>query len=865
MKVLLPRRRLSSLFKSIVAVAFLSFIVLSYRLANLNEKVHVRYPPQKVAPYICPRSNISRRSAISPPKGLWNITIKTDAKVLVFVETLYSKLGKQITNFLNAVKAAYKVEPFSKNLPLLTTAKRGRFSVIIIENYYKYLNLSPWNRQLLDKYCRDYNVGIIAFMSSRSSDYDRARVKDSPLTLRQRQYAANLRFSDRSAVNFIAKSGAVLDTPIPDTGDWVLFEIQKGYDAVVLADDVEGEERASVLLDQGLHDNIQRILFGHNFTHWINKIAFIDSLRYMSKGFIDTGLDRHIQIDVDDIFVGVSGSRMTRVDADALLASQNRLRDRISNFTYCLGFSGHYFRNGDPLEDEGDERLIEIGKNFLWFPHMWRHNHAHEHNLTYLEAIMTQNKLFALGMGISVTSHYSVSPQHAGVYPVHEALYSAWRSIWDVRVTSTEEYPHLRPASSRRGFIYRNISVLPRQTCGLYTHTLFFHSYPDGFSRLISNIEGGDLFFAILVNPFSIFMTHQQNYANDRLGIFTFERVVDFINCWTNLKLKWTEPMHTAEAYFQRFPSERIPVWSNPCTDPRHMRILPSSFNCSEMPLPNLLIVGPQKTGSTALATYLALHPNFVTNDPIPLSFEELQFFGGANYARGIQWYMDQFRAKFSPLKPKMFEKSATYFDNADAPKAAAALLPKAEIVVILLDPSLRAYSWYQHMRAHKDSTALRYSLSEVLMANSSGPLHLRRLRQRCISPGRYSHHLERWLDYYPLSQIHLVDGGLLREDPPSALSELVASLHMPEFRFSEILKFDEGKGFYCIRSFAGGTKCLGASKGRKYPPMDPKLRAELDELFREDNVALHKLLLRNDLPIPKWLHRLLSHSHSVE
>lgn len=62
-------------------------------------------------------------------------------------------------------------------------------------------------------------------------------------------------------------------------------------------------------------------------------------------------------------------------------------------------------------------------------------------------------------MGIPVSSGYAVSPQHAGIYPVHEALYSAWNSVWNIVVTSTEEYPHFRPASARRGFMHGNISV----------------------------------------------------------------------------------------------------------------------------------------------------------------------------------------------------------------------------------------------------------------------------------------------------------------------------------------------------------------------------------------------------------------------
>lgn len=54
---------------------------------------------------------------------------------------------------------------------------------------------------------------------------------------------------------------------------------------------------------------------------------------------------------------------------------------------------------------------------------------------------------------------YSIAPHHSGVYPVHEPLYTAWKKVWNVRVTSSEEYPHLYPARLRRGFIHRNIMV----------------------------------------------------------------------------------------------------------------------------------------------------------------------------------------------------------------------------------------------------------------------------------------------------------------------------------------------------------------------------------------------------------------------
>ena len=61
--------------------------------------------------------------------------------------------------------------------------------------------------------------------------------------------------------------------------------------------------------------------------------------------------------------------------------------------------------------------------------------------------------------GIPTDAGYAVAPHHSGVYPVHSQLYTAWKKVWGIRTTSTEEYPHLKPARHRRGFIHRNIMV----------------------------------------------------------------------------------------------------------------------------------------------------------------------------------------------------------------------------------------------------------------------------------------------------------------------------------------------------------------------------------------------------------------------
>lgn len=68
----------------------------------------------------------------------------------------------------------------------------------------------------------------------------------------------------------------------------------------------------------------------------------------------------------------------------------------------------------------------------------------------------------------------------------------------------------------------------------------------------------------------------------------------------------------------------------------------------------------------------------------------------GPRLTRVLHRYMDFFPFPSNTTTDFMFEKSANYFDTDVAPKRAAALLPRAKILAVLINPSDRAYSWYQ-------------------------------------------------------------------------------------------------------------------------------------------------------------------------
>ncbi|KIH56212.1 sulfotransferase domain protein [Ancylostoma duodenale] len=685
--IMLPycSRRLLKSLKFVIALTMLFSVTLIYKVSFRPDIAVKRYPPQQLPRYECPCNTSSVPNRESPYANQ-NLT---EHRALILLESAYSRHGRLLQQILTASKYPFKAETFSKNLPLLTTATRGRYAIIIIENYYKYLNMARWNRQLLDKYCVDYNVPLISFLSTRpNTTYQKVKIKGSKLHFWQNQEVLSLKVAE-SDIHRISRIGN--ERTDVNTQEWILFEESPAVSTVISARDSFGRPRAAVVHDRGEEDNVKRILFGHNVTDWTIKMTFLDVLWYTTGGRVGWSLDRYVQIDVDDIFVGARGTRMN--------------------------------------------------------------------------------------MRLPVKYPYAIAPQHDGVYPVHSELYKAWKKV-------------------------------------------------------------------------SIFMTHQQNFAHDRLALYTFDNLVRFIQCWTNIRLLWQSPVESAKKYFSLMPQERLPVWSNPCNDPRHKAILPPSLNCSNLTLPNTLIVGPQKTGSTALATFLSLHPNVSTNAPIPDSFEELQFFGGANYHNGIEWYTRQFTRAHV-----VYDKSATYFDNANAARDAFALVPDAKIVVILYDPARRAYSWYQHILAHNDSVAVAAGSMDVIL-NAETP-QLRKIKQRCISGGRYTHHLDRWLEHYPMSNLILVDGERLREEPAIVMTELTEKLGLPYFDYSKAVRYSSSKRFFC-QVIDGKTKCLGRGKGRVYPPMPPELWARLNNIFLQDNTALHKFLVKNHLPVPKWLRSLL-------
>jgi len=144
------------------------------------------------------------------------------------------------------------------------------------------------------------------------------------------------------------------------------------------------------------------------------------------------------------------------------------------------------------------------------------------------------------------------------------------------------------------------------------------------------------------------------------------------------------------------------------------------------MSLPDLLVIGPMRTGTTWVYEYLQERGDVC----LPKSVKETFFFN-RNYGKGIEWYKTHFRFCNFYLYHRIIEVAPSYFHCPDAPARVLEILGKIRLVVILRDPVERSWSHYLHLLQYG------YTRAPFLDAVKTYP--------EILEASRYSTHIERW------------------------------------------------------------------------------------------------------------------------
>jgi hypothetical protein len=248
--------------------------------------------------------------------------------------------------------------------------------------------------------------------------------------------------------------------------------------------------------------------------------------------------------------------------------------------------------------------------------------------------------------------------------------------------------------------------------------------------------------------------------------------------------------------------------------------------------LPDFLVLGGQRCGSTSLYDMLCGHP-----DVAPASHKEPHFFDN-NHLRGEEFYRRLFplqlqmraRERRQGRRAVTGEATTYYLAHPAVPARVRALLPDVRLIAILRDPVDRAYSHYQlSVREGREPLSFEEALAaepdrlagehERLIADPSyrGVAH-RFFSYR--SRGRYIDQLERWWAEFPREQLLVLRSEDMFEDPRIVYDQLVTFLGLDP---------DADR-----RTFRARNRV-------SYDAMRPETRAELRSYFAEPNRALEQ------------------------
>ena len=186
------------------------------------------------------------------------------------------------------------------------------------------------------------------------------------------------------------------------------------------------------------------------------------------------------------------------------------------------------------------------------------------------------------------------------------------------------------------------------------------------------------------------------------------------------------------------------------------------------------MIIGAAKSATTHLFLQLCRHPNVFDwrVEQLHGIHKEPSFFScDDNYAKGVDWYKRLYAGAGSD--ELCVDASTSYSRWPQVPDAAARMAqhaPSAKIVYILRHPLERAYSHYIHryMRELYPGKTFSKTFEEHVQED---PM--------CIDSSLYMRQIERYLDHYPRSSMHVLLTTDFKRNPLQSLRDICTFLEI--------------------------------------------------------------------------------------
>ena len=250
------------------------------------------------------------------------------------------------------------------------------------------------------------------------------------------------------------------------------------------------------------------------------------------------------------------------------------------------------------------------------------------------------------------------------------------------------------------------------------------------------------------------------------------------------------------------------------------------SKNTSKMPgpqntvkVPNFIIIGSQRCGTTSLYTYLAQHPQILT--PIK---KEMDFFSW-HFDRGIDWYLAHFPPMPAGEQFLTGEASPSYFDSLEAPERLYSAFPEAKLIVLLRNPVDRAISqFYRLTDLNWEVRSFDRAISDEIERLNQNPAYIIGEEPgNYLARGRYVEFMKNWRAFFPKEQLLILKSEDFYAGAAATVKQVLEFLDLPEYQLPEYQNANPGS----------------------YQPISDSVRCWLSDYFTPYNKELEQYLGR--------------------
>ena len=241
--------------------------------------------------------------------------------------------------------------------------------------------------------------------------------------------------------------------------------------------------------------------------------------------------------------------------------------------------------------------------------------------------------------------------------------------------------------------------------------------------------------------------------------------------------------------------------------------------------LPDFMIIGASRCGTTSLHMYLGEHPKTIP----PALGKELTYFNLLYEESPIHWYVKCWPPHEDGLL--RYEGSTDYLFHPAVPERVKFWMPDCKFIVMMRDPVKRAWSeFYNYWMKQFGTTIVEFAElpGKVTLATREAMRspYSRRSPYRIIQKGMYAKSLKRWFRYFPKEQFLLIRSEDFFSNPWETVNQCfnfvgLERIEIPSLRVYDMLRDP-------------GIPC---------PEMPEKLRTAYTDYYRPLNRELYELL----------------------